>query len=188
MVVDPQFIATYHYAFHERLQRAPRHGDFADAHALTQRDQYCSRPSRRPYTCSGQRIASRPNLARVITTHLQKMVPWNRHGRLRPSSRRAQPSCLTAQTMRSDWMRFSGFLVGHDLIKLVRPNTSPGWRRGLFGSRSAKSHSSNQVLPQRLNACFASRLDHRPAFAIPAPSSASQVTAIRVTIAPPIQL
>ena len=39
--------------------------------------------------------------------------------------------------------------------------------RALFGIRSAKTDSTNQVLLHRLGACLPSRLDHRLAFGIP---------------------
>ena len=49
------------------------------------------------------------------------------------------------------------------LCQFLLPIKWGGW---LFGFRSAKTQLRNQVLPDRLDGCLASRLDHRPIFDI----------------------
>ena len=72
-----------------------------------------------------------------------------------PASTAALPSC--------------SFSVGTPLgaLHIMSISFPTGWGRGLFGFCSAKTHLRNQVLPDRLGACLAARLDHRPAFGIP---------------------
>ena len=113
---------------------------------------------------------------RLLARHKLRVIPYLGTCTLRLQMRRSQ-KCKVCTKGSSARQRHRGDLAGNTSAKYEPPwghlhdyinfDFLPDGKEIFSAFRSAKTHSKNQVLPHRLGACLASRLDHHPAFGIP---------------------